>query len=167
MRNYSNWDPMITTFPGLYITAAGVAEIFSFFLRISPVDLCSNFLFLRLLNIIFLGGSSVLLYYLLRAFLDKQDSILVLWRTIALTLFPLHLFFHFVYYTDSGSTFFVLLCYLLATRRKYSLSGLAGVIAVIFRQTNVAWVALVAFSSLLRDFETVEPSSKGTLALQV
>jgi alpha-1,2-glucosyltransferase len=100
----------------------------------------------------------VLLFHLLKNLTIKQELPVVLWRTIALTLFPLHLFFHFVYYTDSGSTFFVLLCYLLASHRKYNLSGIAGVVAVLFRQTNVVWVAFVAFASLLRDFEAVEPT---------
>ena len=54
--------------------------------------------------------------------------------------FPVLYFFTFLYYTDAGSTFFILYSYLLSLRQQHCLSAAVGTVAVIFRQTNIVWV---------------------------
>ena len=61
-----------------------------------------------------------------------------------LAFFPVLYFFSFLYYTDAGSTFFVLLLYLLSLRGKHFLAGIAGMVAILFRQTNIVWVIFSA-----------------------
>lgn len=53
-------------------------------------------------------------------------------------------FFNFLYYTDAGSTFFVLFMYLLHLHDNKSLASIVGLIAVMFRQTNIIWTVFVA-----------------------
>jgi alpha-1,2-glucosyltransferase len=64
-----------------------------------------------------------------------------------MAFFPVLYFFTFLYYTDAGSTFFVLLAYLLGLRGRHVTAAMAGACAIIFRQTNVVWVAFVGASS--------------------
>lgn len=53
-------------------------------------------------------------------------------------------FFNFLYYTDAGSTFFILFTYLMTLYGCHKASALLGVCAVLFRQTNIIWVAFSA-----------------------
>lgn len=53
-------------------------------------------------------------------------------------------FFNFLYYTDAGSTFFVLFAYLMTLYGCHKASALLGLCAVLFRQSNVVWVAFCA-----------------------
>ena len=61
-----------------------------------------------------------------------------------LSFFPLLYFFTFLYYTDPGSTFFVLLMYLYHLHDNTLISCLMGIVAIFFRQTNIIWVAFMA-----------------------
>lgn len=70
-----------------------------------------------------------------------------------LAIFPLLYFFVFLYYTDVGSTFFVLLSYYLSIRHSYGMSSMAGGIAILFRQTNIVWVGFICVSAILRLLE--------------
>ncbi|KAI9283175.1 alpha-2-glucosyltransferase Alg10, partial [Sporodiniella umbellata] len=127
--NYSDWDPKLTTPPGLYI----VSNIIEFLGRgVGFSDLCTLNA-LRTTNILF----SIGLYFVLCGFFRNN-------KLYALTLasFPVGYFYNFLYYTDSGSTFFVLLSYLLLVKKRYHLSGFIGFISLTFRQTNVVWVCL-------------------------
>ncbi|KAL6077425.1 glucosyltransferase [Balamuthia mandrillaris] len=159
-HDFTQWDPMITTFPGLYavfyLIFEFVSQTSSFLLPASSssFDLFCQTPFMRALNVCF-GLATLLLYYhLLRAlqpsFNHQQRTI----RALVLHLFPVQFFFHFMYYTDAASTFFVLLCYLLLVRtRKPFLAGLAGAAAVTCRQTNIVWVAFIAATCVLQRFE--------------
>ncbi|KAJ3092045.1 glucosyltransferase [Quaeritorhiza haematococci] len=75
---------------------------------------------------------------------------------LVLTLFPVSFFFHFLYYTDSASTFWVLLGYDLALRDAYVGSAGAGLIATTLRQTNIIWTAFMAITAALRILEREE-----------
>uniref|UniRef100_T2MC99 Dol-P-Glc:Glc(2)Man(9)GlcNAc(2)-PP-Dol alpha-1,2-glucosyltransferase n=1 Tax=Hydra vulgaris TaxID=6087 RepID=T2MC99_HYDVU len=70
---------------------------------------------------------------------------------MALTLlnFPLLYFFSFFYYTDVGSTCFVLLSYLLSLKNYHFFSAVSGTLAILFRQTNVVWIFFVFANSCL------------------
>lgn len=63
---------------------------------------------------------------------------------LSLSTFPVLYFFNFLYYTDSGSTFFILFTYLMTLYGCHKTSAFLGVCAVLFRQTNVIWVAFCA-----------------------
>ncbi|CAO3700330.1 unnamed protein product [Rhizopus microsporus] len=142
--NYLTWDPKITTPPGLYITSNALIYLSKSLFQLN--NLCTVHA-LRATNILF----SIGLYLVLAAFFKRN-------RLYALTLawLPVSHFYSFVYYTDSGSTFFVLLSYLLLKKKKYHLSGIAGMISLTFRQTNVIWVCLFMMLTII---ETL--SSKG------
>ena len=70
------------------------------------------------------------------------------WRlsltSFTLSFFPVLYFFTFLYYTDSGSTFCVLLMYLLSLHGNHKMAATVGSISVLFRQTNIVWVVFVA-----------------------
>ena len=71
----------------------------------------------------------------------------------ALAHLPLLYFYTFLYYTEAGSTFFILLMYLLSLYNNHLLAGLIGACAVVFRQTNIIWVVFTAgviFSKLIQ-----------------
>jgi len=60
--------------------------------------------------------------------------------------FPVLYFFTFLYYTEAGSTFFILYSYLLSLQRRHCVSAVVGTVAVIFRQTNIVWVLFFCIS---------------------
>lgn len=65
---------------------------------------------------------------------------------LSLSSFPVLYFFTFLYYTDAGSTFFILFAYLMGLYRCHKASALLGICAILFRQTNIIWVAFCAGS---------------------
>lgn len=62
----------------------------------------------------------------------------------SLSSFPLLYFFNFLYYTEVGSAFFTLFAYLMTLHGWHRTSASLGVCAILFRQTNVVWVAFCA-----------------------
>jgi len=64
---------------------------------------------------------------------------------MAVATFPVLYFFTFLYYTDAGSTFFILYSYLLSLQGRHRMSAAAGTVAVVFRQTNIVWVIFFGF----------------------
>ncbi|KAJ3290580.1 glucosyltransferase [Borealophlyctis nickersoniae] len=97
--DYFTWDPKLTTPPGL--TAK-----------------------LRLINILF----AIATLFVYKAILDDLHgkSTRHAGQALVISFFPVAFFFHFVYYTDSGSTFFVLLAYLLGLRERFAFSAVVG-----------------------------------------
>jgi alpha-1,2-glucosyltransferase len=73
----------------------------------------------------------------------------VLWA-LCLCLVPPHWSYTYLYYTDIGSTLFILLCYLEAHQGHTLQSALAAVAAILFRQTNAVWVGFTAGSVALQ-----------------
>lgn len=63
---------------------------------------------------------------------------------LSLSTFPVLYFFNFLYYTDAGSTFFILFAYLMTLYGCHKVSAVLGVCSVLFRQTNIVWVAFCA-----------------------
>ncbi|CAM9395326.1 unnamed protein product, partial [Discosporangium mesarthrocarpum] len=124
-----HWDAKITTLPGLYLCAVVYAWIIyllryagSIFLGSIPGDFgfgweddlglpCSPGV-LRQVNWLFSLG----LLTVMKALLQRRMSTAkALGHATVLWLYPVSFFFGFLYYTDMGSTFFILLCYLLAS----------------------------------------------------
>lgn len=65
-------------------------------------------------------------------------------ESITLTSFPVLYFYTFLYYTDPGAVFFVLLMYVFHLHDNNVAAAVIGVMSVIFRQTNIVWVVFMA-----------------------
>ena len=97
---FDEWDPKITTFPGLYLSsslARGAGN--------SGMSFCNKDL-LRLDNVVFGFGVNLISYRLFRRNLDPSKAAA---QSLMLSLYPIHFFYQLLYYTDVGSLFWVLL----------------------------------------------------------
>ncbi|KAL3852475.1 hypothetical protein ACJMK2_016113 [Sinanodonta woodiana] len=142
--NFSFWDPMITTLPGLYMLSVGVMAPIGPLLSLDSAQICSP-LTLRLMNVFFCLGNFCLIYTILkRMSKDTSEHRDVFLKALTLASFPLLYFFSFLYYTDSGSTFFVLIMYLFCLHNNQTVAAIMGVLAILFRQTNIVWVVFIA-----------------------
>ncbi len=86
--------------------------------------------------------------------------------TISISLFPINHFFQYLYYTDTGSTFFILFAYYNQLKENCKLSALFCAIAVLYRQTNVVWVVFFTIQLVLLNIENLvkqKTKSKTTL----
>ena len=148
-RNFTYWDPKLTTLPGLYVASIVVLEPVAAMLGTTPTPLCTT-LSLRLHSLLFWIATLYLLYKI-HSYLYGNDRVAV----ILLGFFPLFYFYAFLYYTDVASTFFVLLTYLLALKGRNWSSAFVGALAVTCRQTNIIWVGFSLAVAVLRDAEVV------------
>ncbi|KAF2085981.1 glycosyltransferase family 59 protein [Saccharata proteae CBS 121410] len=157
--NFGNWDPKITTPPGLYLLSYLVFRL---------TGRCDIFV-LRALNCTLALFVSQVTFSILSRLYGLSKPITKEWdgetaaegRTQVLLnavhtafnicLFPPLFFFYGLYYTDVPSTLFVLCCYLFALRaqRRGSAKLSSGFVAIVmgtaalsFRQTNIFWVAV-------------------------
>ncbi|ORX50502.1 hypothetical protein DM01DRAFT_1324915 [Hesseltinella vesiculosa] len=147
--DFYSWDPKLTTPPGLYLASLVLARCLPFL----PLMTIQG---LRATNLVF----SLLLLFTLNKLIrvlhpghSSTSYALVLW------LFPLSFFYYFLYYTDTGSTFFVALSYLYVKTHRYQLAGLVGGIAVLFRQTNIIWVAYFLVLSAIQLIRAKSPNA--------
>lgn len=98
-----------------------------------------------------LRGGNVAFYLLFSLLLfQSQKHHRHLTTTLALILFPPLVFFSFLYYTDVASTFLVLLSLNVGRRGHFLFSALISLLSLFMRQTNVVWVAFIAFDVLHR-----------------
>lgn len=156
--NVSHWDPMITTPPGLYLTS--VLLLLPFRL-VTNAEVCTLFA-LRCCNIVLTLGnfyvSSLIAIKLAGAAGNKVRAKLVL-SSAAMSLLPVLHFFTFLYYTDPGSVLFVLLMYLYSLFDRHYVAACFGAVAVLYRQTSVVWVFMVATCRALEIAESVFTAS--------
>ncbi|XP_076759512.1 alpha-1,2-glucosyltransferase Alg10 [Xylocopa sonorina] len=136
--NFSQWDPKITTLPGLYIIAT---------LILSPLNLC-NIFYMRCINLLgtFLNlylAHNILKQISISYWKQRWSSWIKLIVSCNITLFPPLFFWHFLYYTDVASINAVLLMLLLHSHRKWELASFIGLLSVLIRQTNIIWVAFI------------------------
>ncbi|KAF9213903.1 glucosyltransferase [Podila verticillata] len=138
--DYWTWDPKLTTPPGLYV----ISNLLLFLQR--PV--CSTY-FLRLTNLIYPS----IIFFTVASLLKQLHPHMTCrdrYATAAVAItFPILWFFNFMYYTDGGSTAFVLLSWLAAKRGYHFLSAVGSAVAVTFRQTNIIWSLFIVGTSLL------------------
>ncbi|CAG01173.1 unnamed protein product [Tetraodon nigroviridis] len=168
------WDPMITTLPGLYLVTVGVVKPVAWLSGLPGSVVCSPAM-LRFINLLFNCGNFYLFYLLICKLHHREKVIpdyarqsilhvyfqrlifcpfLPLLQThaasrrvlsaLSLSTFPVLYFFTFLYYTDSGSTFFILFAYLMTLYGCHKTSAFLGGCSVLFRQTNIIWVAFCA-----------------------
>ncbi|XP_074373287.1 dol-P-Glc:Glc(2)Man(9)GlcNAc(2)-PP-Dol alpha-1,2-glucosyltransferase isoform X1 [Apium graveolens] len=158
--NFSSWDPMITTPPGLYfLSLAYVASFFPGMLYIQAVpsffDACST-VALRSTNAVLAVICSIVVYEIISQLRSELDKRRVTLYTVVLALYPLHWFFTYLYYTDVASLTAVLASYLLCTKKNYPLSAVLGTLAVLVRQTNIVWILFVACTGIIDNTRRVQ-----------
>ncbi|KAL0073705.1 glycosyltransferase family 59 protein [Phycomyces blakesleeanus] len=159
MGDYASWDPKLTTPPGLYIISRG----FSILSAAVGVDGCTPSA-LRMTNIFFSLGLLFVIDSLIGCLHPTSPAIRSRYA-LALVWFPVLFFFNGLYYTDTGSTFFVLLSYLLVNKRHYWAAGTAGIVSVTFRQTNIIWVLFFMVLVIIQTLEDASKKSKETTAV--
>lgn len=133
--NYTQWDPKITTLPGLYLVSSVVVGTY---LECSTYNL-------RFLNLVVSCINLALFADILRFvyFIETKQFKNVI-QALSLTLLPPLYFFSHVYYTDTLSLTFLLLFSRFCFTYKYKFPILLfGAMSVFMRQTNIAWVALL------------------------
>lgn len=169
---FDEWDPKITTLPGLYFISFACLRTLAFALGHELDVVCTTF-FLRMINVLFFMGNVLLLRQILvKLHCDKNqghsqpckgekpaedESLTTKCSVTALVLaiFPVLYFFTFLYYTDSSSTFFVLLQYYLSLCGNQFTTALFGAVSIAIRQTNVIWVVFTAGATALRILQPV------------
>ncbi|XP_029523087.1 LOW QUALITY PROTEIN: putative Dol-P-Glc:Glc(2)Man(9)GlcNAc(2)-PP-Dol alpha-1,2-glucosyltransferase [Oncorhynchus nerka] len=143
---FNEWDPMITTPPGLYLASVGVIKPVVWLVDLTGKVVCSTAM-LRFINLLFNCGILYLLYLIICKLHLKEKTKTASRRVLSalsLSTFPVLYFFNFLYYTDAGSTFFILFTYLMTLYGCHKASALISVFAIFFRQTNIIWVAFCA-----------------------
>lgn len=142
--NFTTWDPMITTLPGLYL--ASLPVIYPIAVAFSGgllLPLCTTTM-LRGVNVVFALGNFYLLYLIAVKLHPNTIPRNVVLTALGLATFPVLYFFSFLYYTDPVSTFFTLLTYFHVLHSRHGCAALAGTLAIICRQTNIMWVVFGA-----------------------
>ncbi|KAF9994659.1 glucosyltransferase [Entomortierella chlamydospora] len=138
--DFWTWDPKLTTPPGLYVISNLLLAVRRPF--------CSALL-LRLTNLAY----PLLILFTVAALLKEIHPHLThheSFRTASVIIcFPVLYFFNFMYYTDGGSTAFVLLSWLASRKRYHLLAALGSAVAVTFRQTNIIWALFILGTALL------------------
>ena len=135
--NWTHWDPMITTPPGLYIVTVALLKV----LRLSGEEIFN----LRLVNAAF--GVGILMIARAICLNDPFGNE----RALLIALLPNLFIFYGLYYTDCGSVFFVLLAYWALKRRRYLVFLLASIVSLGFRQTNIIWTAVFCIADVICD----------------
>jgi alpha-1,2-glucosyltransferase len=129
---------MITTPPGLYLGSLILLVplyIVSLLMGETTPQWC-NIHTLRFTNIFYAYATISLLHRILGKGSDT--------KVVMIALFPLSFFFNYLYYTDVGGLFWVLLMFRLGSTGRYYGSALAGAVSILYRQTNVIWVIFTA-----------------------
>ncbi|KAK9789925.1 hypothetical protein WJX73_006242 [Symbiochloris irregularis] len=149
--DFASWDPKITTFPGLYITGASHAALIYGALKpfrdLSLEEVCHTTL-LRTVNVLLAAACYLIICNIYRKLHPQVTTSYAMLMAVTLTLFPLHFFFIFFYYTDVGSLTFTMAGYLAALhKRSFLAAALAGA-SVLFRQTNAVWAVFILVAAV-------------------
>lgn len=75
---------------------------------------------------------------------NENDTFEILLQAMGIILFPPFFFYTFLYYTDVGSMFTILLVQWSAFKGHHLLAAMAGFASLWFRQTNIVWLFLTA-----------------------
>ncbi|OAP59964.1 hypothetical protein AYL99_04966 [Fonsecaea erecta] len=149
LGKWSQWDPKITTPPGLYVFSYAVNAVRDFF---SKEELKPSVNEWRFTNVLLLYLLLVALYVLAAVGRKAVHHESVLQREFSIVCFPLIFFFSGIYYTDLFSVFTVILSEILWATGTGSqgpvkvlfqaLHFVAGLVSLSTRQTNIFWVAV-------------------------
>ena len=128
---FGNYDPKLTTPAGPYIFSWIIHWILNIKCSLS---------FLRCTSMIY----GCAMPWMLKRILNSNMG-----QALDLCLFPPLFFFHFLYYTDSGSVFWILFAYLASREKRYNIAGMCCFIAMTYRQTNIIWMLLILGLAIL------------------
>jgi alpha-1,2-glucosyltransferase len=130
-------NPRITTIPGYHVVSALVGRL---------TGDCSTQQ-MRLVNTV-IGLLSVAAFLTAIRAAGSQAPVA---RSLQYFFLPVLLPYHFFVYADSISLLANLATLALLLRRRFLLAGLAGSLAILVRQTNVVWLALVCLVAWVDD----------------
>ncbi|XP_026759645.2 putative Dol-P-Glc:Glc(2)Man(9)GlcNAc(2)-PP-Dol alpha-1,2-glucosyltransferase [Galleria mellonella] len=140
-RNFTYWNPKITTLPGLYLVSAAV---------LGSHFQCNTYN-LRFINLIASCINLILFASILKFVYGNTSYVKTVWQALNLALLPPLYFFSHVYYTDTLSLTFLLVFSGFVNKFKL-LNFIFGLCSVVMRQTNVVWVAMIFGHKLLYIF---------------
>ena len=126
-------NPRITTIPGYHVVSALAGHV---------TGDCSAEQMRRVNAVI--GALSVAAFFLA---MRAAGSEMAVARTVQYFFLPVLLPYHFFIYADSIALLANLVTVALMLGRRFVLAGLAGSLAILVRQTNVVWLALVCLSA--------------------
>jgi alpha-1,2-glucosyltransferase len=109
-----DWDPSITTFPGLYVFSVMVHTV---------IGVPCTLVVLRGISVCFAVGNVLVVYVL------TQRKVM---QSLEIVLNPIVFFYAPLFYTDTGSTFFVLLAYLFSQKRWTNVSAIVSFARIFF-----------------------------------
>lgn len=133
-RNFTYWDPKITTLPGLYLASS---VLLADYFKCNTYNLRFTNLIGSVFNLIFFASIFKFTY-------GNNQPFLNVLQALNLAILPPLYFFSHVYYTDTLSLTFLLIFSRLCFTSKFKISILLlGLWSVLMRQTNVVWVAMV------------------------
>ena len=169
--NWTQWDPKLTTPPGLYIFSNAFNSISK---TISQKEFVQTTEDLRNVSAVLLW----LLFASLRVFRSlrrREEQGGILYRELNVMLFPLFFFFSALYYTDLLSALTVMVSYIFWGLGQSTVTSsillcrimhfLSGLVALATRQTNIFWVAI--FLGGLQVVQTVHLATRSPLSPQV
>jgi alpha-1,2-glucosyltransferase len=122
-------EPSISTLPGYHLFMAGVAYLTHL----------SSLAGLRFINLV-ISLFSILAFYALIRSVHGESRPLKLYQYI---FFPLLFPFFFLIYTDVLSLLLVFIAFYLAGIRRYNPAALMGILCLLVRQNNIAWLGLL------------------------
>lgn len=105
---------------------------------------------LRSSNLVFACANVYVIFLINHSLHQSSSQVHLLISSLSLSHFPLLYFFNFLFYTDAGSLFFVLLMYLHHLTHQYWLASFFGIISLLFRQSNIVWMFFLASHSSLK-----------------
>lgn len=151
--NFSEWNPKITTLPGLYLSTSAVFNLIAFIADFPVESLCQPY-YLRVFNVI----SSVFILHVIYSIITFDDfsSRKVLgpkkafWLTLNVSIFPVSYFFNNFYYTDTFSTLLVLMMYRQHLLKNFGKAALLGACTIMIRQTNVIWIGYLIIDEIFQ-----------------
>jgi len=108
---------------------------------------------LRAINLAFGAGTAAISACILGRLFPAASPHMVLLRSMAVLLFPLHFFYIGMYYTDPACLFAVLFMYERILARDTVGSAIMGAVSVVMRQTSIVWVVFCAGVAVLRVVE--------------
>lgn len=131
--NFTHWDNKITTLPGLYLISTAFTRI--------PILKCDDYN-LRLTNLV-ASTFNIYLFWRISQRIDGRKLKNIV-QSLNLTLLPPLYFFSHLYYTDVLSVTFILIFIKIMLDYESNFPLLiAGFLAILMRQTNVVWIAMV------------------------
>ncbi|KAI0757334.1 glucosyltransferase [Daedaleopsis nitida] len=159
--DFWQWDPKITTPPGLYVLSLILKKIFMFKCNLSM---------LRLTPMLSLLALPIVLTPLLCSHKRERPPPSLttpLLEAVILASFPLAWFFGFLYYTEVPSLVSVVSTVVFASQGRHWLAALLGLVSCTFRQNNIIWVLYAYASSQLvyLRFQRAAPNAKPPLKL--